>query len=284
MAKQATISGTFGGIIAVVALATGVAWTFDVWSARGQIHQSELASCQNGDTDCAQKDLPAQIRAAAASEAMVDIAVWQTLLSALGIGGLLFNLYLTRAAVKAATDAAEGTDAGIAVAREHMTTDLRAWLLMNHPTIDPVTNIHTEAGSFATGWMFSVVCKNEGRTPALDVSGKQRTIIIPINQPNLPADYGADLAFADEAGPFVGPGIAMSTPHFPIVGEDARAFSEGQAAAIIHVKIRYRTIFDREWRWTEGTFRIAINGNFVGHDGHEQVRFDTRAVGVFRAT
>jgi hypothetical protein len=146
-----------------------------MWEAREQIYQGSAAHCENADTDCAQKDLPAQVRAATAAEGVMDIAIWQTLLSALGIVGLLYSLHLTREAVKTAAkgaeDAAHGlkiaeANAGHAARQVEISEDtaerqLRAYVIA---TAGQITSFNI--GEQAT---CGIRLENKGQTPAYEV-------------------------------------------------------------------------------------------------------------------
>ncbi len=263
------------------ALSAATGYLSEMWAARGIVYDNEIARCKNGDTDCAQKDLPAQVRAAAASEAMVDLAVWQTLLSALGVAGLLYSLYLTRTAVRAATDAAEDAEAGLAMAREHMTNDLRAWVLPERVVHKQATNVTMDDTRYDEAILFAATFTNAGRTPALRFVVHIQMVLTGINDPR-PAF--ADYIFPDDgSGSIVAPGQTLQSYQLVLGGQQRSDFLENRLAIWILARVIYNSVFDEELKHTEVCRRVIRNGT-VDIDGIPEPYFEIGLSGIQVAT
>lgn len=76
----------------VIGIGTALSWISDIRAVRLSIAESEEAQCSDAETDCAYKDLPAQVRTAAAAEAMVDLTIIQLLLGAVSLAAILYAL------------------------------------------------------------------------------------------------------------------------------------------------------------------------------------------------
>lgn len=143
------------------------AWSGQMWSLRNGIEGSAEASCTDPAKDCAQKDLPAQVRAATAAEAMADLGVWQVFLGTLGlaIGGA--TLMAAASAAHWAKDAAGHTSRAADIAQNALIADTRAWLAikgayLSHPYVRRVGEEEIMSTTL------TVRVHNYGRGPALD--------------------------------------------------------------------------------------------------------------------
>lgn len=144
--RQVTILGVVSFLIFLIALGAGSAWTQRMWLAREATNHSEQAKCENSDHECAQKDLPSQIRAAAAAEAMVDIGLWQLIVGSIGLAAVGASLILNAQSVMVARQVGE------AQARAYLSVE-RLGISFNH---EKKPRLH-------------VTLRNSGQSPALKV-------------------------------------------------------------------------------------------------------------------
>ncbi|MBU1383863.1 MAG: hypothetical protein KKG14_03420 [Alphaproteobacteria bacterium] len=119
--RQLVIAGVFFALLVFIGIGLGSSWATDMWAARSNMADNPQAYCTEADKDCAQKDLPAQVRTADAAEAMVDLSLWQ-----LFLGGLT-----TVAAVGAAFYAR----GAFAVSKQALELDARPWLAVTDITM-----------------------------------------------------------------------------------------------------------------------------------------------------
>lgn len=244
--RQLPILSGLAAVALAIGLALGASWTLNLWDARQQINKSEVASCKNEDSDCAKKDLPAQVRAATAAEAMADIAIWQTVLSGLGIGGLLYSLYLTREAVKASRDAAADTQESLRIAQinaDHSARQvkisedtakhqLRAYVAVSETLIRPLSDGPQR---------YEVIIKiqNTGLTPAHDVEHFGSMWLGPKDQfPTtiIPRDARPKFAIHSQ--------LRQSVNLIGSLGdEDAKRVQSGEFSVFVFGEFRYSDIF-----------------------------------------
>jgi hypothetical protein len=136
--------------------------------------------CLQGQDD-RKSDLCAQWKAADKAGEGVRWAMWQTILSALGIAGLIYSLHLTRGALKAATttasDSAKATEAAIAsVKLAEKSLDG-----IERPFLAFVPDAETEGGCEEQTYSFA----NYGRTPCVIVGCDVRYVpITPLHAPD----------------------------------------------------------------------------------------------------
>jgi phage gp46-like protein len=131
--------------------------------------------CPSPDNDN-QSDLCAQWKAADAARDAADWAWWQLGLSAAGLGGLLYSLYLTRTATKVAVEATEDADKALEIASRNADAatklaeisestaraQLRAYIGVSDVRID-----YDPADTNKVRAMATLI--NQGQTPAKEV-------------------------------------------------------------------------------------------------------------------
>ena len=145
-------------LLLAVAGVLGGSWALDMWAHRAGIHASPEASCADPGTDCAQKDLPAQVRAATAAEVMADLTLWQSILGTIGlmVGGA--TLLAAARAAHWAKEAATHTERGANIAQ----ASTRAWLSFDFRD----AKLSYKGGEYF--WLEIVAeVKNHGPTPAV---------------------------------------------------------------------------------------------------------------------
>lgn len=166
--KQGAIFASLAVLGTIVLLALGAAWVQDVTHERLAIVSAPEATCSGDQSECAKKDLPAQVRAARAGEALVDLAVWQLIVSAialLGVVGLFWNIVQGRAALDRAAVAND-------ISQRALDAEFRPWLNIE---IDSFwIEIHRKFGHLVSGGNIRV--RNFGTLPALESSFRWRVV------------------------------------------------------------------------------------------------------------
>lgn len=150
--RQLTIIGAILFLLMLAAIGFGSRWTSELWERRSGIELSEQARCSNPEGDCAYKDLPAQVRAATAAEAMVDISIWQLVISTLGLLAVGATLIVNARAVEHSSRQAE-------VAEKALIASDRPILLALRIDVEPM---ETDGDTLQFGWLV----KNYGSRPA----------------------------------------------------------------------------------------------------------------------
>lgn len=236
--------------IPVVVLKTpGQAITDEASAAESRKHNAE--------------DLDAQVRAANAAEKQISPAWAAAFLTFAGTVLLVWNLIVARRSV--------------AVARQHMTTDLRAWVVPGDPIVQISAGMRVAGVVHEEGLMFAVPFQNTGRTPAVQA-------LIGIYHEIGPRT-GTAPAIRVPANPFdasrvvIGPGQRGQSVWRIMVGEEMSAFLAGRSALYIVAEATYHTIFDDESRVTEICYKVVRNGTRDDGDGVPQPALDTTLMG-----
>lgn len=149
-----------GAVIAAGGLMLGGSIWTDMLVHRASIQTSAEATCADPTKDCAQKDLPAQVRAATAAEAMADLTFWQSILGTIGlmVGGA--TLLAAARAAHWAKEAAEHTKRSADIAEKSLDAADAPFLLVSSVEIDP---LNAQKESLEYGFKIT----NYGKGPAL---------------------------------------------------------------------------------------------------------------------
>ena len=184
-------------------------------------------------------------------------------LSLFGTGALLYTLDLSRKATGAAL-------AANATAREHMTTDLRAWIMAVGLQSGTATNVSSPDGVHPEAVLMALEASNKGRTPALNVriSGElkvvERDAPVPEFTPQIP----------DTPGGVLGPEMRLGHAVQMLVGQERLDFLARTKVAYLYLVITYRTVFDDTVRTTQICCRVSANGEDITETGIAKIRFE----------
>lgn len=272
---QWLLAGKIGGALVLAALAIWAVWSISAYQTRSVLLSEQHAERAERSTediesacagvagpplaDCVTRqiefdDLDAQIRAANAAENQILPSWVAAVLSFAGTCLLVWTILETRA--------------GLRVARQHMTTDLRAWVVMDRPINSEASNAHVDSVQHSHVRGFALSFVNAGRTPAVAVMANVRLTVVPWGQedpPDMPP-----LGFVpDNPKSVVGPGKTFSSRTSVIVGADLNSWLTRRSAITLEFVVHYRTIFDDRLRVTTGTMYIVSNGVVMGPNGPE---------------
>jgi hypothetical protein len=135
-------------------------------SLRRDVSRQAAESHCSGASDCADKNLQTQVRAANASEDGADLALWQLAFNLAGLGGLGFTVYYAHLAWRESQASAKTAVLANKMAREAFEADQRAWMDIDGFAIEAPGLVWTDgSGRIA----LEVHAKNVGRTPAIEV-------------------------------------------------------------------------------------------------------------------
>ncbi|WP_296168313.1 hypothetical protein [uncultured Brevundimonas sp.] len=224
-----------------------------------QAQSAERSKREARDHDS--KDLDAQIRAANAAEKQISPAWVAACLTFAGTVLLIWNLYEARRATQ--------------LARDHMTNDLRAWLLMSKPMIKSGSRVWVDDVEFERGALFQVEFKNSGKTPAIR-AGITAHAVIGAMDGERPAFPG----ITKQGDSLVGPDQAFVSPIQAITNPDSDAFYRGDAVVFLYAEVNYQTIFDDVKRVTRICFRIRCNGTQTDAEGRSEPHYEVRLEGA----
>ncbi|WP_292061603.1 hypothetical protein [Brevundimonas sp. UBA7664] len=250
--KQAAIATSLGVLAMILCIAMGAAWVRDVSEARQSVYAAPEASCGGDQNECAEKDLPAQVRAARAGEALVDLAVWQLIVSAvalLGIVGLFWNIVQGHAALAKAREANE-------IARRSSERQLRAYL-----SIDQVYCVGVEAGKHPVIWMS---IKNRGQTPARNIRIKRAVIRCHTGKPDAVRITDLTETHIFDLGPDQPTTQYEQFTTQPLTVLQAHDILHGDVVHIFAGYIRYTDVFGRTRR---NVFRAHLAKDSFRHEG-----------------
>lgn len=208
-------------------------------------------------------DLCAQWKAADSASDAAQWAWWQTILSALGIVGLLFSLYYTRKAVLAAEDATRDADAALAIAERNAkaaselvavsektaSMQLRAYLAVQK--IEPVDVPKT---SF---FAVRVHISNDGQTPAKTTAVSDASYIGPFPQFD-PRQSGPAQTVHIHFPPVLNPGCSavILTAGMEDADYDKFRNSGDDEALYIYGRVEYVDAFAAN-HWLEYCYRLT---------------------------
>ncbi|MBU1324377.1 MAG: hypothetical protein KJ676_03980 [Alphaproteobacteria bacterium] len=214
------------------------------------------------------EDLEAQERAASAAEEQIWPAWAAAVLTLIGTGLLVWNLCEARRAT--------------ALAREHMSTDLRAWVLPLSPAFDSSSNTTVDGGIvYANATLLAVAFQNVGRSPAL---GATMWVEMRITEIADPPQSVTPPTAQSGASAIVGPNQPCQTGWTAIGDAKRDAFFAGHLAVYLYAGVAYRTIFDGPPCLTEVCYRIVCNGVRRAEDGSLQPNYEIGLAGIQLAT
>lgn len=189
------------------------------------------------------KDLEAQERAATAAEKQISPAWTAAILSFLGTCLLVWTVWETRKAN--------------GIAREHMTTDLRAWVVSTKVSSGVIGAIRFAGEDYPEGIGATLHLANRGRTPALQCNMWSDLKVVGVDDP-VPEFVGTPNA---DRPAVVAPDGGISSSIKAIVGDDLDRFKARQSVAYLYGHVTYVTVFDPDQiRTSECCYCVAFEG------------------------
>lgn len=220
--------------------------------AEAQCTQSQGSACEGSIAD---------IRAANAAEDMLDLTALQFLAGFAGLVLLALTLKATRDAVREAQDATEAAEEAVAVTREGMERQLRAYVTFKGVKSTPQR----------LGYHLSAEWKNGGTTPALRAVG---SIIAKASKQRIPEDFSFKFTHLDVPGPVpIGPGESLhidANKSFTL--SDISAAHEGSVFLYLWGYIEYSDIFDRTSERHRTEFAMQVVPIMRGHSWAFDIR------------
>ncbi len=208
------------------------------------------------------KDLDAQVRAADAAEQQI-LPTW------FGVGLSFLGTVLIVSSLKEARSANR-------IAREHMATDLRAWLLSSGvawKNSEQATDENGVTHDRALG--FVIQYANHGRTPA-----RLRTFWAEIRVVDRDEEPPTFVAGDTPIRPgIIGPDATVSPPTKGIVGSDLEGFMAGNKVVYAYALLTYTTVFDDVPRVSECCFRVRFDGYQQNPAGQVSLAMEVASAG-----
>lgn len=167
------------------------------------------------------------------------------------------------------------------LAREHMTTDLRAWIVSKEPLIELFGPATVDGATYERSAAFRIAFVNSGRTPALNVRARFeiRTGGVSADPPKV--DFGDSPA---GPGSIVDSGEVTATMT-KVIGDGQRAeWLEYRLAVFLYLDVRYNTVFDEEERHSRLTYHVCTVGGRSHPEGRPEYIHEAEIVGTGIAT
>lgn len=198
-------------------------------------------------------DLCAQWKAADGTVEGAVWAKWQTILSTIGVAGLIYSLHLTRKAVKAATDASEDAEAALAIAARNADAATQQVEIAQEATERQLRAYVSVSDFYITDLRPGAVpelhftVKNAGQTPA-----KQMIIrAIGFMDPE-PRTCRVEIGGHNRSSAEFGPGHSAETDVLLTRGtlndQEFHSFVAGKFGFVVAGYIIYRDVFNRTRR------------------------------------
>lgn len=212
-----------------------------------------------------QRDLAAQESMAESTDLIVTISWWQLLLAAvgtftaiLGTGGLIYSLFLNRAATRAAVKAADA-------AKEVIGND-RAWLVHSGQTAGVANDSYLDGIFYERLFVFTLRFENVGRSPAIKATAVMDYAVS--DAPEARPEIVFSAADEDHRIGTIGQGVGISTTSHAIQWDMVEKVILGEKYLFIHAIAEYEDIFHSGVvRITEGYWRgelrreVDVDGN-----------------------
>jgi len=187
-----------------------------------------------------------------------DAAYWAMVSVLIGGGGTLivaFSLIYSATATKAALDAAKA-------AKDTLHND-RAWVVMKAYNYGNGHDITIEGAPAQNAFIFQVVWRNSGRSPAINANLISKFVFVPFTAPipvfNEPLDPGHSVIGAEGT---------LSTGIFAFSDHQTRLLRAGIHKLIFYSKIVYIDIYQPDKvRVTEVCLSVRISGQRMREDG-----------------
>jgi len=235
-------------------MAFGANWYGRVIDARQAASTRPEAVCTRG-LDCETKDLPAQIRSADASEALVDLNVFQLILGTFGTLLLGATFFFTAKATQAASAAAIAAEKSVDIARISAERQLRPYVLMDQLNFLPSAN----AQGSIDRWTICVAWRNTGQTPARNVIAKGNYCVIEGGNSPLPDDFSFPDADADRgASGARGPNQSFENRDIKIPTSELHRAFFGEATIYIWAWVEYDGFDDAPRHRTEYASKFEV--------------------------
>lgn len=185
---------------------------------------STRASLPCEASDCNREALQADLRAAAAAEDVVDLAVWQFIAGLIGIYFVARTLEATRAAVKEANEATIAARAALKISEETSRRELRPYVFVEQFRWNWIHDKDDE--NIVVAWTLIITWRNSGQTPAQRVRAAGGIALI---EGDLPEDFTyPDSPGRDSIVGALGPGQLVESS-FEVSLASLQAVRRGQA-------------------------------------------------------
>lgn len=158
----------------------------------------------------------------------------------------------------------------------------RAWITIEQPKIIPIHDGFLGEVPFKTGLVFSVICKNRGRSPAVKVlAAAFHQIGGWLNESPIPHFTQTPDWETPGKSSLVGPDAQFDSGSIVLVDAEAEALTRGQVAIFIYCILRYFDVFKpSEPRFTEACLKIRSGGGVqISPSGERSYPWEVQVVG-----